>query len=168
MAKIMRQPKPKAPPGADLDILHPNREAMIAGRKVVLREYGFVEGLRLRPLSKPFTDDLYALFFSGTAPDYEQILDVIGRHVDTVIELAARSADVEVEWVRALSHADGDLFLLLWWGANSHFFIQNLLRRSGIEQEANRLKRLAGATSTPPSLPTTTTQSDSAITPSAS
>ncbi|MEO6933840.1 MAG: DUF6631 family protein [Collimonas sp.] len=164
----MRQPKPKADKGADLDVLHPNREAVIAGRKVTLREYGFVEGLRLRPLTKPFTDDLYAVFFNGIVPDYEQVLDIIGRHADTVMELAAKSADVEVEWVRTLSHADGDLLLLLWWGANSHFFIQNLLRRSGIEQEVARLQRLAGATSTPHSLPTTTTQSSSATTPSAS
>jgi hypothetical protein len=168
MAKILKQPKAKKAPGADLDVLHPNREAIIAGRKIVLREYGFVEGLRLRPLTRPFTDDLYTVFGKGTPPDYEEILDIIGRHADTVLELAAVAADVEIEWVRKLSSADGDLLLLLWWGATSPFFIQNLLRRVGIEQEAARLRNPAGATSTPPSLPITTTPSSSADTPSAS
>lgn len=168
MAKLIKPPKAKKAPGADLDVLHPNREAHIAGRKIVLREYGFVEGLRLRPLIRPFTDDLYTVFRQGTSPGYEEILDIIGRHADTVLELAAVAADVEVEWVRKLSSADGDLLLLLWWGANSPFFIQNLLRRVGIEQEAARLQNRAGATSTPPSLPTTTTPSSSADTRSVS
>ena len=168
MAKILKQPKAKKAPGADLDVLYPNREALIAGRKIVLREYGFVEGLRLRPLTRPFADDLYTVFGKGTPPGYEEVLDIIGRHADTVLELAAIAADVEVEWVRKLSSADGDLLLLLWWGANSPFFIQNLLRRVGIEQEVARLQNLAGATSTPPSLPTTTTSNSSADTPSAS
>lgn len=168
MAKIIKPPKTKKATGADLDVLHPNREATIAGRKVVLREYGFIEGLRLRPLIRPFTDDLYALYRNGPPPGYEEILDIIGRHADTVIELAAVAADVEVGWARKLSSADGDLLLLLWWGANSHFFIQNLLRRLGIEQEVERLKHLAGATSTPLSSPTTTTSTSSADTRSVS
>ena len=42
----------------DLEVLHPDRTATIAGRAVTMREYGFIEGLKLAPLYKGIVDDI--------------------------------------------------------------------------------------------------------------
>ncbi|MFU4637262.1 hypothetical protein ACM71F_30855, partial [Pseudomonas aeruginosa] len=55
------QPAPATDPGADdLQILHPERTLEVQGRMVTMREYGFVEGLKLRATMQPFLDDLHA------------------------------------------------------------------------------------------------------------
>lgn len=171
MARQLKSPAdPATSADAELEILHPERTMIIAGRALVVREYGFIEGLRLRPLYKPFADDLYAAF-AERAPDFEQVLDVIARHVEAVTELAAVAADVEAAWVRALSADDGELLLMLWWGANAGFFIRRFGARLAVEraaQEQAGAKASAGANSMPPSSRTTTTASSSGVIPAAS
>lgn len=156
----------------ELDILHPDREAVIAGRKIILREYGFVEGLKIRALARPFTDALYGLF-DAQPPDFELILDIVADHAETVLQLAAIAADVEQSWVDDLNDEDGNMLLLLWWGANGGFFTRQLMRRKlvGLGQELAEAKQRAsqlsgGQTFTQPLPPMGTTSGNSASTPS--
>ncbi|KAF3999065.1 DUF6631 family protein [Glaciimonas immobilis] len=155
----------------DIDILHPERTAMLNGRNIVVREYGFVEGMRLRPLMQPFLDDLFEAMKAGQPANYQQALAIIAANIDAVTELAAVAADVEVEWVRALSDSDGQALLMWWWGANCSFFMQRNLSRRQVELQENALQEMTlaqsdGAKSTPPSSPTTTAPGASATTPS--
>ncbi|MDF5999802.1 hypothetical protein P4050_15915 [Pseudomonas aeruginosa] len=68
--KVEREqpPGPAAQGADDLQILHPEREIEVAGRKLTVREYGFVEGLRLRPMIQPLLDDLYAISQGAVLP----------------------------------------------------------------------------------------------------
>ena len=147
--KIITAPEPPAAAGADdLQVLHPERRATIAGRDVVVREYGFIEGLALRPLAQPLLDDLYAQITSGM-PDLEQILVLLGRHHAIVQELVAKAADVEPEWLDTLNQDEGYLLLMLWWGANGPFYVRSAVQRAVAHRTAEALR--AGQTSTQPS-----------------
>ena len=146
---MARKLKRRTTPAAidELDVLHPERSMIIAGRAVTVREYGFIEGLRLRPVYKAFADELYAVFVDH-APEFEAVLDIVARHVDAITELCAVAADVEPDWVRSLSSDDGELLLMLWWGANAGFFIHRLGTRLAVARAT--AQRSAGANSTPP------------------
>lgn len=156
MAKKVEGKSDKAATKAaeELDLLHPERTAVLAGRKVTVREYGFVEGTRLRLVAKPFTEGLVGLLKSEKVPDYEAVLDIISEHTDVVIELVAVAADVKADWIRKLSPEDGELLLMMWWGVTGPFFMRAALQRLRVERQVETL--LAGAVSTPPSSPTGT------------
>lgn len=150
MATKVKAPVAAVVPGADdLQVLHPERSATIAGRKVVVREYGFIEGLGLRPKVQPLLDDLYAQISGGGVPVLEQILVMLGQHHQLIQELVATAADVEPEWVASLNQDDGYILLMMWWGANGPFFVRSVFRR--VVAAAAEAAVRAGRTSTPPS-----------------
>lgn len=175
--KVDRNKALKAPPpgGADdLPILMPNVPLAIAGRKIVVREYGFSEGLRVRALMAPFTADLDREFASGREALVEDIMDLLGKHLERVQQAIAQSiapageaaGPEDVAWVAGLGDRDGDLLINAWWGVNGLFFVRQVLRRN-----AERAKRaaLAGATSLSNSAsPSERDPSSSSATPSAS
>lgn len=138
----------------DLQVLHPNRTLSIAGRDVTIREYGFVEGLGLRPLMQPFLGDLYAVTKVAGLPDLEAILGVLGKHAEVVAELMAIAADVELEWVHQLPPRQGNALLYAWWTVNGPFFVDAVMDRiRGELAVEEQRKARAGQTSTQPSLP---------------
>jgi len=142
---------PAAAGGDDLQVLHPERTTTIAGRQVTVREYGFIEGLGLRPLVQPLLDDLHAQLQGGGVPELEQLLVILGKHHQAIQELVATAADVEPEWVGTLKQDDGYRLLLLWWAVNGPFFVRSVLNRVVAEKAAAAVR--AGRTSTPPSPP---------------
>lgn len=118
----------------DLAILHPEREVIVGGRKVVVREYGFIEGMRLRVKATPFIEGLYAVMKDNASFSYEQVLDVFSRFNDDVLAMAAQAANVDKAWVEKLDPAEGDAFLLVWWAVNQDFFYQGVYRRQILEK----------------------------------
>lgn len=132
----------------DLDILHPQRTITVGGREVCVREYGMVEGLRLRPLHAPLVVALTEASASGTAGDYESVLDVLAEHADALVALIAAAADVDADFVRGLRGADADLLVLTWWSVNRDFFSLAVVRRLA----ARRVAAPDGPTSTSASL----------------
>jgi len=139
----------------DLEVLHPERTLQIAGQDVTVREYGFVEGLRLRPLMQPFLDDLHALVKGGKElPALEEIMVVFGKHYEQVAELMAVAADVDLEWVHQLDSRQGHMLLYAWWTVNGPFFVGAVVDRIRAEAaaEAERKAR-AGRMSMQPSSP---------------
>lgn len=147
----------------DLDVLHPERRLVIAGRDITVREYAFTEGLRLQTLARPFTEGLYALLTADAAVSFERVLGLIGDHYEAVLELVAISANVEQRWLDSLGDEDGNLLLMAWWGACGPFFLRSAVRRLQVaRQEQAALQRIvqaaaqrsAGATSTPALSPT--------------
>ncbi|MCY1412476.1 hypothetical protein D9M71_278860 [compost metagenome] len=135
----------------DLDILHPERTVTIAGRQVTVREYGFIEGLALRPLMQPFLDDLHVLITTGGVPPLEQILGIIGRHHEIVAQLLATSADVDIDWVQGLAGRPGKQLLYVWWTVTGPFFVGEVVDRVMAERAVDKAR--AGLTSTPASSP---------------
>ena len=128
-SEIPRKPKPDTGED-DLNVLHPEQSFKLAGRDIVVREYGFIEGLRLRPLTQPIIDALYELIPNqGTAPELEDILGVLAVHDEALVELMSVAADVEVEWIEQLNQDDGYTLMMAFWSANGPFFIRRVFNR---------------------------------------
>ncbi|MBC7162695.1 MAG: hypothetical protein H5U26_11405 [Immundisolibacter sp.] len=142
-----RQPAPA------LAVLHPEREARIADRVVQVREYGYVEGLKLQAACKEFLDALYGLFSAALdPPSTDDLAELIGTHIVTVQWLIAQAltpldddpqafaAAVEqnARWVGRLSERDGDTLTTVWWETNTGFFTRRLQRRLQARLAAER------------------------------
>lgn len=170
MARKVEKPKPQREEENDLEILHPERILPVAGESVTVREYGFVEGLRLRPVAAPLLESLHQVM-TGEGLSLEQVLDVLAEHHQVTLELLAQAVDRDVAWLETLNPEDGDLLLMTWWSVNGPFLMRSVQKRRMAEMVAERVKRSpvpAGGTSTPPSSPTDTTRTESAATQSAS
>lgn len=126
MAKKLSRAKPRAD---DLDILHPERTLTLAGRELTVREYGFVEGLRLRPLMQPLLDDLHQAIATGKLPELEQVLVILATHYEASLDLVAVAADVERAWLDKLTQDEGYLLLTVWWSVNGPFFLRSVIQR---------------------------------------
>lgn len=132
----------------ELSILHPDRSFELAGRRIKVREYGHIEGLRLQAWAKPFLEDLYARMALGSSPPSAlQVQELFAEHADLVRDMEAIAADVEPEWVERLSDSDGELLMAVWWQVNGNFFFRRVFARAAAEK---REKRSAGPTSTTP------------------
>lgn len=133
----------------DLEVLHPERRLIIAGRQITVREYGFVEGLRLQPLAEPLIEDLRAHLEEGRSWNVEAVHSLLGRHADAVLRLMAVAADVESEWIDSLDQDAGAALMFLWWTVNGPFYMRCAIVRARAAQALAAQR--AGATSTPPS-----------------
>lgn len=143
-----------APEGADdLEVLHPERTFLLAGITVTMREYGFVEGMKLANRAQPVVHDLAAI--TGVAEDgglleYARLQAVFADHVDVILDMVAQACDQPRAWVESLDPADGEKLLLAWWAVNGPFFVRRVLMETQLKL-VNRLS--AGAPSTPRSPP---------------
>ena len=139
MAKIRTQ---KREAGADdLEVLHPERPLTIAGRDITVREYGFVEGLRLLPIAEPIIAGLQGDLERG-APTFESIMGILAQHADVAVRLLAVACDVDAEWIETLSQDEGHLLLMAWWSVNGPFYLRTAATRAAVAARA-------GATSMP-------------------
>lgn len=135
--------KPRqAAAASELAVLHPDGPVTLRKRTVTVREYGWVEGLRVQSACKDFLAALYALFARGGdgPPPAHAVRDVFMEHALTVQWLIAWSitpaADAEnahqfveaqvknAQWIATLNDVEGDALLAVWWGVNSGFFIR--------------------------------------------
>lgn len=131
MARKVSQAKPSAAKkktsAAELvSALQPDASPTIAGRKLTIREYGYFEGARVAHQARDFIADMTAAC-KGRALSYAAVRRLIGVHEDVAVAIAAQSADVEPEWVRALSRADADAFFSTWFAVNAGFFVQEVV-----------------------------------------
>lgn len=150
---------PAAKSGADdLTILHPNQTRKIAGINITVREYGWVEGLRLRELAHPILLDIEKHMVDGTVPDFDQLRVILGNHCKATLQLIAQAANVDVEFLETLSQRDGELIEAMWWGCNGPFFMHSVIKKISEKRMVEVLH--GGRTSTQNSSPTATTQSE--------
>lgn len=160
---VITAPEPAAAEGADdLNVLHPNLVAKLNGRQVVVREYGFIEGLELQAELQPFLDGLYEMAKGGTLVPLHEIVGLLGRHSTLIAHAIAIAADVDPQEVLELKdQQQGQALLMKWWVVNGPFFWRCVLDRILGEREVAKLR--AGQTSTPgSSAPDTATSSPSA------
>lgn len=153
MAKKVEAPDKKGAPktGApdDLAILHPESMAVIGGREITVREYGFVEAARLDRHIRPLVEGLHRVFGDASViPSMEAVAEVLRSNIDDVLVLIAAATDQDKDWISGLSYRDGEQLQLLWWQVNGHFFIERLMRKAAAERLA---RSLAGPSSTQPS-----------------
>lgn len=138
-------PAAEEPSAAErISALMPDATLTVAGRKVTVREYGFIEGLQVAERASAFLSDLLALAKEG-ALRYTIARRLFGKHADVVVAIAAQAADVEPEWVRGLTPADGETFMATWFAVNVGFFMREVVAE--VQEEA-RLHRLTASSST--------------------
>lgn len=148
----------------ELDVLHSERHITLGGRQVVVREYGHVEWLRLLPAAAPLVEAIAALLEAGREPSYEEALTIVARHIDGLLPLILRAADLDAQTFERLPPDEGELLLMTWWGVNGRFFVGRAINRVAIA----RVEQRATARSTPPSSHTVTSAPTSSTTPNAS
>lgn len=131
----------------DLKVLHPDATLTIGKprRDITVREFRFIEGLRMQVLAKPIVEDMVEMFGST---DIEKIgLDQLGelfaKHQDALVAMMCVSADVDEAFIEALDDADGQALFLTFWQVNLLFFVRRLLAK---RKERSR----AGKTVKPP------------------
>ena len=151
----------------DLAILHPDRTLVLGGRTIVLREYGFFEGLDVADRAAGFIADLIAASDDG-ALRYAHVRRLFGRHRAVIPVIAAQAGDVEVAWLESLPPDELELYLATWFAVNAAFFVREVLAelREAQLREAQLLAAgaSAGAISSPDSPPpATATLPDSAV-----
>jgi hypothetical protein len=153
MAKVL--PKETAQDGKDddLQILHPDMDIKINGEALTVREYGFVEGLRLRPLIKPILAAITELFDSGAEVTVDHVLGLLADHYETALQLVAVSIDRDMAWMESLGDKEGQELMMVWWAVNGPFFVRSV-KRAKLAQALTRSRQndpeSAGGTSTQP------------------
>lgn len=145
----------------DLAILHPEREATIAGVAVVMREYGFAESLRHNALVVALSDALTGVALAGTFHDLDSLRHAFGDNGDILLRLIAIACDQPLQWIEGLGALDGEQLFLLWWSVNADFFLRRVL----LSVQLRKVRELDGLMSSAPSLPPGTTPGSSATTP---
>lgn len=138
-------------PAAELAALAPDVPLEIAGRKFTVREYGVLEGVQIAAEAEAFIDDLVARARAGKFT-YKTVRPVIGKHMDTVVDLVARSTGQEPEWIRGIAdRSQMDLLLMTWFGVNAGFFVHEVVGAIQVERMEAAAAR-AGSTSSPGSV----------------
>ena len=154
--KLPAAPAPETAAADDLAILHPDRTLVLGGRTIVLREYGFFEGLDVADRAAGFIADLIAASDDG-ALRYAHVRRLFGRHRAVIPAIAAQAGDVEAAWLEALPPDELELYLATWFAVNAAFFVREVLAelRETQLREAQRLAAgaSAGAISSPDSPP---------------
>ena len=134
--KLPAAPAPDTAAADDLAILHPDRTLVLGGRTIVLREYGFFEGLDVADRASHFIADLVAASEDGTLR-YTQVRRLFGRHRSVVPSIAAQAGDVEVAWLETLAPDDLEIYLATWFAVNAAFFVREALaelRETGLRE----------------------------------
>lgn len=139
----------KPAPENELDVLHPERHLVLGGRKVVVREYGHIEWMRLLGRGEPLVAAIADALERGRDPTYEEALAVLAEHIDALAPLVAQAADLDEEAHAALNPSEGELLLMTWWGVNGRFFVERAVNRVAVSrkerQERQRLLERMGA-----------------------
>lgn len=142
----------------DLAIQFPDRQAVIAGVTLTMREYRWVEGMRLQLLTAPIVERLADLAEQGRLGDAAAHESLFADHADALPLLIGTACDQPLEWVESLSDRDGRNLRLLWWTVNLPFFSTRVSDRL-LARQLDGLMSSAGSsqpdTGSPTSSPST-------------
>ena len=140
-------------PSSPLEVLHPERAIELRGRLVEVREYGYIEGLKVQAMCQAFLDELYALVARTEAPPSADLMRrMLKNHAITLQWLMAQAItpvqdDLQAfatevrnnaRWVETLGDVEGDALTTLWWGVNKDFFTRRLRELTVAARAAER------------------------------
>ena len=147
MARAHKKPQPESA-GAeqvsapdDLSALEPDIRLVIAGRDIVIREYSFFESLEVAHKASALIADV-ADMLQASLLSYTAIRRLFGVHSVVVVDLIAKSAGVEPEWILALPSNEAEILTSTWFSVNSGFFIHE----AAVDLRERRAQHAAGLT----------------------
>lgn len=162
--KITQSQERKQPREDDLAVLMPDRTLRVGDREVTVREYRFLEGLRVRALAEPIIASIAEMADHAEALSVEQLDGAFGAHPEIITAMIARSCDQDAAWVESLPSDQGEMLFNVWWAVNAGFFVRCVQQRVRLR----RASAFAGRASSPPSSRTATTPTGSVNTPNGS
>ncbi len=122
----------------EAEILFPEMSVVINDEPVVVKEFSFIQGMKVNAMAKPFIKGLSVFFSDGEDVDFSAMSVVFDSHVSTLIELMAISTGKPVEWFETLSDTDGQSLLMAFWSVNRNFFINRLLLMKMQKQQTEK------------------------------
>ncbi|MWP48816.1 MULTISPECIES: DUF6631 family protein [unclassified Gilliamella] len=119
----------------DLATLMPNREIVLAGETITVREYSFKDALTIGNEIDQFVALIVNEMNGTNKITIEQADSIIMNNLELVYSLISTSIQKPISFIEALSYEDGLQLLDWWWVVNSHFFM-NAVSRKIIRQNA--------------------------------
>jgi len=107
----------------DLAILFPERTLTVGGKTLTIREYSFKESLQLNDRLQPLINAISGLIEGESMPELAQVIAVLAKEHDRLIELVAIAANCEQSFIENLNQQEGQQLLVLWWSINAPFLI---------------------------------------------
>lgn len=133
-------PDPDTKPGKDtelIEVLFSDQVVVIGGQEITVREFRFLEGLKVAAEARPIIAGLRDLAKSGTPPA-EAIDQLISEHAELWVRLVARACDRDAAWVAALPDTEASALNLAFWGTNGRFFGRRLVLHAALDQAATK------------------------------
>ncbi|MCX8665647.1 hypothetical protein J3U11_11015 [Gilliamella sp. B2840] len=119
----------------DLATLMPNREIVLAGETITVREYSFKDALTIGNEIDQFVTLIVTEMNGTNKITIEQADTIIMGNLELVYSLISTSIQKPISFIEALSYEDGLQLLDWWWVVNSRFFM-NAVTRKIIRQNA--------------------------------
>ncbi|QYN44503.1 hypothetical protein GYM75_06420 [Gilliamella sp. ESL0441] len=119
----------------DLATLMPNREIVLAGETITVREYSFKDALTIGNEIDQFVTLIVTEMNGTNKITIEQADTIIMGNLELIYSLISTSIQKPISFIEALSYEDGLQLLDWWWVVNSRFFM-NAVTRKIIRQNA--------------------------------
>lgn len=119
----------------DLATLMPNREIVLAGETITVREYSFKDALTIGNEIDQFVTLIVTEMNGTNKITIEQADTIIMGNLKLIYSLISTSIQKPISFIEALSYEDGLQLLDWWWVVNSRFFM-NAVTRKIIRQNA--------------------------------
>ncbi|MCX8712289.1 hypothetical protein J3U57_06235 [Gilliamella sp. B3464] len=119
----------------DLATLMPNREIMLAGETITVREYSFKDALTIGNDINQFVALIVNEMNGTNIITIEQVDTIFINNLELIYSLISTSIQKPISFIESLSYSDGLQLLDWWWVVNSGFFM-NAVTRKIIRQNA--------------------------------
>lgn len=119
----------------DLATLMPNREIVLAGETITVREYSFKDALTIGNEIDQFVTLIVTEMNGTNKINIEQADSIIMNNLELIYSLISTSIQKPISFIESLSYSDGLQLLDWWWVVNSGFFM-NAVTRKIIRQNA--------------------------------
>ncbi len=114
----------------ELTVIFPDASITIAGEKIIVAEYPFIQWLELKPLHTEFLDELAELV--GHSEEGLLIDDIMeffeNQFLQHVRVLISASINKPTEFFKPLKSDEVEELTLSWWSVNKHFFLRSVQR----------------------------------------
>ena len=128
----------------DAEILFPNAEITVKGETITVKEFSFIQGMKINAMARPMINDL-GHFFSDEDADFSSMSVVFDNHAELLIHLMSVSTEKPIEWFETLSDSEGQSLLMTFWSVNKSFFINRLLLKSMETQQQAKASQASSA-----------------------
>ena len=146
-------------PDVDVTIRDPDSGASVT---LTVREFRFMEGLRLTARVRPLIEAIGGATGEGGDVAVAAIADAITEHAVIWVDTIAQATGRDAEWIGRLAERDGQALSAAQWKANKDFFCRRIIEEMRRRREAGRSP--SPTSSTPSSGPGT--GADTATSPS--